>query len=214
MPDRVKPRRYDSSRRRAGAQETRSTILQAARELFYTKGYAATTVTAIAGRAGVAPDTVYAAVGTKPVLFELLIESALSGRDEQVPGSQRDYAEQMRAAADARSKLVIYAAAVTAIQQRLAPLFVALRSAASSSIELDKLWRRISERRAHNMRALADDLAASGQLRPELTRDEIADIIWTMNSAEYYSMLVAERGWSPQRFEEWLQDAWSRLLLA
>ncbi len=55
-----------------------------------------TTVAAIARRAGVAPDTVYASVGTKPALFELLIESALSGRDEAVPGARRDYVEAMR----------------------------------------------------------------------------------------------------------------------
>jgi AcrR family transcriptional regulator len=213
MPDPVKPRRYDSSGRRAAAQATRSGILRSARDLFITRGYAATTVAAIAERAGVAADTVYASVGTKPALFEQLIESALSGRDEAVPGEQREYVQQMRAVTDVTAKLAIYAAAVTEIQQRLGPLFLALRAAADSAPELDRLWRRISERRARNMRALADDLAGTGQLRPDLTRDEIADIIWTMNSAEYYGMLVTSRGWTPQRFERWLLDAWTRLLL-
>ena len=39
-------------------------------------------------------------------------------------------------------------------------------------------------------------------------------MIWTMNSSEYYALLVLERGWAPQRFTEWLRDAWARLLLA
>lgn len=213
MPEQVKPRRYDSSRRKLAAAQTRSSILAAARELFISHGYGTTTVAAIAERAGVAQDTVYAAVGTKPAIFRSLIESALSGRDEPVPGAQREYAEQMRAAPDVRSKLAIYAAAVTAIHGRLAPLFVALRAAASANPELAQLGREISERRALNMRHLADDLARTGELRADLDRDEIADVIWSMNSSEYYALLVLERGWTAERFQRWLLDAWIRLLL-
>ena len=213
VPEQVKPRRYDSSRRKEAAAQTRSSILAAARELFVSRGYGTTTVAAIAERAGVAQDTVYAAVGTKPAIFRSLIESALSGRDEPVPGAQREYAAQMRAIADVREKLAIYAAAVTAIQGRLAPLSVALRAAASANPELARLWREISERRARNMRDLADDLATTGQLRADVERDEIADVIWTMNSSEYYALLVLERGWTPERFQRWLLDAWTRLLL-
>jgi hypothetical protein len=63
------------------------------------------------------------------------------------------------------------------------------------------------------MRLLADDLISTNSIRTDLTRNEIADIIWTMNSSEYYAMLVLERGWSPERYETWLLDAWTRLLL-
>ncbi|HZV26531.1 MAG TPA: TetR/AcrR family transcriptional regulator [Acidothermaceae bacterium] len=211
MPEQVKPRRYDSSRRKLVAAQTRSSILAAARELFVSRGYGTTTVAAIAERAGVAQDTVYASVGTKPAIFRSLVESALSGRDEPVPGAQREYAEQMRAALDVRTKLAIYAAAVTTIQGRLAPLD--FRAAAGANPELARLWREISERRARNMRDLVDDLATTGELRADAGRDEIADIIWAMNSSEYYAMLVLERGWTPERFQRWLLDGWTRLLL-
>jgi hypothetical protein len=119
----------------------------------------------------------------------------------------------MRAAGDLRSKLAIYAAAVTLIQGRLAPLFVALRAAASANPELAHLGREISERRARNMRDLADDLATTGELRADVGRDEIADVIWVMNSSEYYALLVLERGWTHEQFQRWLLDAWMRLLL-
>lgn len=212
MPDSVKPRRYDSTSRRQAAQATRSAILDAARELFIDQGYAATSMAQIATRAGVAPDTVYASVGKKAELFTLLIESALSGQDEAVPGEQRDYVARMRVATTADAKLAIYAAAVTAIQARLAPLFLALRAAAHATPELVSVWTAISERRAANMRRLVEDLATTGELRPDLTHDEIADVIWSMNSSEYYALLVLERRWTPGRFETWLHDAWLRLL--
>ena len=58
------------------------------------------------------------------------------------------------------------------------------------------------------------DLASTGRLRPELSVSAAADIIWSMNSPEFYLLLVEQRGWSIEEFERWLGDAWIRLLLA
>lgn len=213
MADQVKPRRYDATRRQAAAAQTRQRILDAASDLFRAGGYARTTVAAIAQRAQVAPDTVYATVGPKPMLFRELIELALSGSDRRVAGRDRDYAVRMRAEPDAAAKLAIYARAVADLQARLAPLFLVLREAAGADAALAALWREITARRARNMRHLAADLVATGAIRADLTLDEVADIIWTMNSSEYYALLVLDRGWEPTRFARWLHDAWCRLLL-
>src|SRR5207245_2552019 len=105
------PRRYDASRRRAAAAATRHAILVVAREAFLERGYSGTTMPAIAERAGVALDTVYASVGRKPALFRELIETAISGQDEAVPAEQREYIKAMRAHPKAARKLEIYAAA-------------------------------------------------------------------------------------------------------
>jgi len=72
MPDRVK-RRYNATRRRQAAARTRVAILDAAREMFTERGYLATPMAAIAERAGVALDTVYASIGRKPELARLLM---------------------------------------------------------------------------------------------------------------------------------------------
>jgi AcrR family transcriptional regulator len=206
-------RTYRSAVRLRAAEQTRHAILAAARELFAEQGYAATTVAAVARRAQVAVDTVYATVGRKPALFRLLLETALSGSEEEVPADQRDYVRRIRQTADARAKLSVYASAVAAIQPRLAPLLVTLRHAGTNDTELSAMWKDISERRAANMRLFAADLAGTGQLRRDLTLDEVADIVWSMNAAEYWLLLVDERGWSAERFERWLADAWTRLLL-
>jgi AcrR family transcriptional regulator len=213
VPKQVKPRGYDSSRRQATAAETRSRILAAARQLFIADGYSVTTIAAIARHAEVAADTVHASVGTKPALLRELIETALSGTDRAVEGAQREYALRMRDEPHAPTKLAIYAAAVTELQCRLAPLFLVLREASASHADLAELWKEITERRARNMRLLADDLISTGRTRADLARDDIADIIWTMNSSEYYAMLVFDRGWTPARFQDWLCGAWTRLLL-
>jgi hypothetical protein len=64
------------------------------------------------------------------------------------------------------------------------------------------------------MRLFPQDLIATGDLRPDITVDEIADVIWSMNSAEFYHLMVNERGSSPARFEHWLAESWCRLFLA
>src|SRR5215469_13667638 len=135
MPAPVK-RRYDAPRRRQAAARTRAAILDAARELFTEHGYTATAMTAIAERAGVALDTVYASVGRKPELARLLIETAISGTDQAVPAEQRDYVKAIQAAPDADTKISIYAAAVAAIAPRLAPVLAIIQQAARDEPEL------------------------------------------------------------------------------
>ncbi len=205
---------YRAPQRAARAAATRRAVLDGAKALFVERGYGATTVADIAERAGVAVDTLYATVGRKPEILRELVETALSGTGEVVPAQQRDYVLAIQAAPDIEAKLAIYAAAVTAIQSRLAPIFLALRDAAVTDASCAALWREISERRARNMREFAADLRVTGRLRDDLTDDDVADVIWTMNAAEYWDLLVGQRGWQPQQFQDWLANAWSRLLIA
>ena len=206
-------RTYDSTSRRAKAEETRQAILKASREIFTEKGYAGTTMPAIAETAGIALDTVYASVGKKPALFALLVETAISGTDVAIPAAERDYVRAIRAEPAPARKLAIYASALRRIQERLAPLFRVLQEAASLDSSLGEMWKSIAERRAKNMRFLAEDLAATGQLRSGLSVERAADILWSMNSPEYYLLLVEQRGWPPEALEQWLGEAWCRLLL-
>ncbi|WP_097185356.1 TetR/AcrR family transcriptional regulator [Blastococcus haudaquaticus] len=207
-------RRYTSTVRAEQAAGTRRAVLQAARDLFAERGYAATSISAIALRAGVAVDTVYAAAGRKPALLRELVETSVSGTDHAVPAEQRDYVRRAREAATVREKLRIYATAVAEIGVRMAPVHRALAEAAVSDADCAALRSEISARRAANMRLFAADLRDTGELRADLTDDEVADIVWSMNSAEYRALLVGERGWTAERFGSWLADAWVRLLLA
>ena len=213
MAARKKKRRYDAAGRQEAASETRRSIMGAARLAFLERGYAAATMTSIARRAGVALDTIYATVGNKPALFRLLVEGALSGSDHPVVALERDYVRAIREETSPKKKLVLYARAVCAIHGRLAPLFRVLQSAAAADPDLAALWNEISKRRAKNMVLFAGELKATGGLRKALDVQEAADIIWSTNSPEFYLLLVEERGWSPERFERWLADAWARLLL-
>ena len=204
-------RRYDASSRREAAARTRRAILDAGLELFTRRGYAATPMTAIAAQAGVALDTVYASVGRKPQLARLLVETAISGTTSAIPAEERDYVQEIQAAADAETKIAIYASAMRAIAGRLAPVLGIVQQAAPAEPELAVMWHQIAERRAANMHRFAADLAAVSDLRVDPS--EAADIIWATNAPELYQLLTVHRGWSPERYEHFLADTWRRLLL-
>ncbi len=213
MSETVK-RRYDTTTRREQSAQTRRRILDAARARIVDSGYRMTTIREVAEDAEVSVATVYELVGRKPQLVRELVELALSGADDAIPGEQRDYVTAMRAEPDARQKLEIYAAAIAEIQRRLAPLFLALRDAAATEPDAASVWATISERRATNMRHVVADLATTGQLRADLSHAEAADTVWALNSPELYVLLTSERAWTPEHFARWLADSWQRLLLS
>jgi AcrR family transcriptional regulator len=205
-------RAYDNSGRRAQSELTRRQILDAARALVVTKGYRATKVTHIARDAGVHVDTLYALVGRKPQILRELIELAISGTDQPLAPEERDYVQRMQAEPDPARQLEIYAAATRAIQTRMAPLFLALRDAASTEPEAKDVWLQINHRRAANMRRLVTALGDDA-LRPGLEIDDAADVVWATASSELFVLLTDERGWTLDRYQQFLTDTWHRLLL-
>jgi AcrR family transcriptional regulator len=208
----VNPRRYDSPARRAAAERTRRRILAAARDLFTSRGYDPTSVAAIARRARVSVDTVYASVGRKPELLVAVHDMELAGGPEPVPAEERDYVREVREAATARRKLELYAAALARVLPRSVPLLQALRAAGATDENCRATFTSVSERRARNMRLLVADLRVTGELRDDLTDDWVADLVWSMNSPDYFE-LVASRGYSPGEYAELLVEVWSRTLL-
>lgn len=212
MPDEVKTRSYRSPHRREQAAATRRSVLAAARELLQDRGYAATTVAEVARRGGVSVDTVYASVGRKPELVLAVIDTLLGGEEQPVPAGERDYVRAVVSEPTARGKIEIYAEAVARLVPRLAPLQEALRKAGDTDAVCAQTWRRLVDRRAANMLLFASDLRATGGLRVDLTDQDVADIVWSTNAAEYW-LLLDQRGWTPERYERLLVDVWSRTLL-
>lgn len=206
-------RRYHAPRRQKAAQATRRAIAAAATQLFVERGYAATTMAAIAKAADVSHETVYAAFGPKPVLFRYLVETALSGTDEPVPALERDIVRQVRAEPNPARILDLFAHAVRLLEQRLAPLFEVLSDGAHTDADLKAFADELSSRRVGHTRAFVEELAAKGGLRQDVSIELATDMIWAMNSPQFYLLYVRDRGWTPEIFEHWLVDAWKRLLL-
>jgi AcrR family transcriptional regulator len=215
MPHTVnRPRTYRSIRRAEQAAATRHAILSAARELFIGAGYARTTVGAIAAKANVSVDTIYASVGRKPQLMRAVLEAAISGSDDAVPALERDYVQRIRDTRGAREKLALYAEVIGQMSPRTAPVFAALRDAAGTDSDCAALLAEISGRRADNMERFAADVRAAGGVRDDLSDRRIADIIWATAGFEHYLQLAHGRGWSADEYTAYLAESWTRTLLA
>ena len=214
MSDGVKVRRrYDSRRRQEQARENRRAVLEAARQLFLERGYAATTVSAIAAEAGVSVETVYKAFGNKPGLVKAVVDVAIVGDDEPVPMLQRERVRRMEAEPDPRRKLVMYGEHLAESAPRRVPVELLVRAAAASDPAAARVWDQLDAERLTGMGFFARHLDEGGHLRRDVSVEEARDVLWTYNSAEVYELVVLRRGWTPKRYGRWVADALAAALL-
>ncbi len=215
MSSTVSPRRhYNSPRRRKQAGATRRAILDAAREGFVARGYVATTIEAIAAAASVSPETIYATFRTKRALLAALIDVSIAGDDEPKPLMERPWVQRLRDEPDTHRRVAILASAGRAILERRSAVDEVVRGAAAADAEIAALLPAGKADRHAGQRELLRLVAGADGLRPDLTLDEAADVLYALGSPETWRQLVDERAWSPERFERWYAEAIERLLLA
>jgi AcrR family transcriptional regulator len=207
MPERVKPRPYNSPRRREQAAATRREILEAAQRLFESEGYAATTMAAIAAEAGVALKTVYVGFETKSGVLRALWHLLLRGDEADVPMGERPWYRDVLDEPDPERQLRLTAHTSRDVKTRAAALMKVIRGAAPGDPDIDALWSRIQREFYEIQRPIVEALHAKQVLRPELDVARATDILWTLNHPDLWHLLVGERGWSAEEYEQWFADA-------
>ncbi|MGI8864618.1 MAG: TetR/AcrR family transcriptional regulator [Solirubrobacteraceae bacterium] len=211
-PSHVKRKRpYESARRREQARQTQEAILDTARELFLSHGFASTTVAAIAEGARVSVDTIYKTFGGKAGLVRAICEQALAG-EQPVPAEARSDALQA-AEGDPRKIIGGWGVLTTEIAPRVAPILLLLRAGASVDPEMTSLHSEMNGQRLKRMTHNARNLAEAGHLRTGLTAEHAGEILWTYSSPELYELLVLARGWPLERYGAFIADAMIAALL-
>lgn len=206
-------RPYRSTLREVNANATRLTIVQAAGGLFIERGYVATSIEAIAEAAGVSRATVFTSVGGKPVLLKKAYDIALVGDDADVPLVQRAASQAIRAEPNVERFLDRYAGLVTEINGRLARIYEAVRGAASADADVRDVFDKIQAERRVGSGRVIEDVQSKGPLRPGLTAEVAADLLWILNDAGLYHLLVHQRGWPQEQFQTWLSASMRAQLL-
>jgi len=203
-------RRYDSSGRRERARQTRDQITDIARDLFLADGYAATTISAIAAAAHVSVETIYKGFGGKPGLVRAIVERGLAG-EGPVPAEQRS--DRIRdTEPDPRKIFAAWGAFTAELSPRVGPILQLARDAAGDP-EVAAVLDQLSAARHERMTVNARGLAKAGHLRPGITPERAADVMWAMCSPELYDLLVAQRGWPPERYGQFIAQALTAALL-
>ncbi len=210
MAQQVKRRRaYDATKRRADALTRRTGVLAAARELFLQDGFAATTVSALAERAGVSQETVYKHFGGKPGLVRALHDEAMRGEGPVSPYRRSD---SLRDHPDPREIVRGWSQLSTEVAPRVSPLLLLVRDAAVVEPGLRDLLTELDDVRHQRMSENAQFLHDAGHLRPGVTIGSAADLMWSVTSPEMYELLVLRRGWSLDDYADYVFHAVSGLL--
>lgn len=178
--------------------------MAAARELFTQHGFGGTTMAAIAQRAQVTPQTVYANFGSKGGIVAALLAQLEDEADAA------EWQERIDAAPRAAAKLQAFAGWTRSILSTS-------RSVIAASPEdmgrpaLSRLYALAAEHRRAALDGLVSVLA--DDLRSGMTTERAVDIAWLLTGVELYLNATDGCGWSDAEYEQWLaQSLVSQLL--
>ena len=205
-------RAYHSPRRAQQAGATRAAILEAARTAFTEQGYVAATIEGIARGAAVSAETIYATFRTKRAILAALVDIAIAGDDAPVAILERGWVEDLRAEPDRRRRVETLARYGRSILERRSPIDAVVAGAAAADPEMRSLLEAGLAERFAGQRELLRIVAGPDGVRPDLTLDSAADILFAIGSPEVYRLLTVVRGWSGERFEGWYAGSIEALL--
>jgi AcrR family transcriptional regulator len=195
----------NQTHRQRQAMATRQIIVDAAKTLFLTNGYGATTIEAISGLAGVGVSTVYAIYKNKRGILNAI---RMAWHDES---QQREiYAEALQEP-DPERRFRLAAKATRRQWETGADMVTIYHSAAAVDAEAAaELTQALEGRRTALQRFIE---ASSAMLRPELSAQQAAAIYLALTRVEVYQELVSASGWSPDAYEAWLATVLQQQLL-
>jgi AcrR family transcriptional regulator len=179
-------------------------VVDAARALFLDRGYQATTVDAISEHSDVPPATVYRLFSSKLGILKALLDVSIAGDDQSVSVQERPQVASLFAERDPERLLAGFAGITVGINERSSDVYRILSSASGSDPAAAVLLADYQQKRAEGQSRIARSLARARALRPGLRERDAADLIHALMSPELYRLLVIDRGWTTDRYQQWL----------
>jgi len=202
-------RTYNLQKRARASEETRLRIIEAARDLFSESGYPNVSLDQIADTAGVSRQTVYVQFGSKQGVLEALsgyIEQSSFGTGAELDDRMTALAEEYNERANPVDDLL---ALIDEGFHRLmhfygtnAPLLRNCRAQAAYDPLFRVIWIEGNGRHRRAMGVIIETIGTMGLLAPGWTAESAADWLLAMTHFNAYDLLVAERGWTPERLVE------------
>jgi AcrR family transcriptional regulator len=181
--------------------------LSRARDLFLTRGYAATTVPEIARAARVATQTVYASTGGKAAMFAELLQPAIN---DPTAAQAMTAARQ---ATDPGQVLALCATAARHWQERYWDVVYGLIRRPPDDELAQQATANVAAKCMEALAVIAQRLDQLGGLRPGISPGRGADMLWFYFGPNAWYSLVGDRGWTFDQAEQWLLEAARRDLL-
>jgi AcrR family transcriptional regulator len=204
-------RPYRSQLREDMAVETRRRIRTAAAQLFTELGYVATTIDAIAERAGVSRRTVFNVFESKASLVMEVFLTEVRGDDQ--PESKQLHQRIARGREiDEPTELIAFVAGAAAdIASRAGEVWRVAQEAARVDPEMAALLDAQDEER-YRSSVLVDLLAERGMLRTDLPVELLRRGMWLL-SGPTTAFTAINAGLTPDQYRIWLTECLTGLLL-
>lgn len=209
-PVKSAPKPEPSGRQRARATRTR--ITKAAAKLFQALGYTRTTMADIAAAAGVAVQTVYFVFHTKVDVLDSAYHLAVMGEDDPAVPQDQVWFRNAVVEPDVSTAVHLVVDGVSEILRRVAPLDLAVRTAAAADPDAAAFLSKNEGMRAEGYREMVALLSRKSPLRERLTEARATDLMLFLASPGAYRALVLERGWTHAEFVAWTSGALTQQL--
>jgi AcrR family transcriptional regulator len=182
-------------------------MMDAAYRVFSERGYAKTTMEAVAAEAGVAVQTVYFTFHTKAELLQAAFEYAVLGPEGTPPHLAEWWGVAEREPDVAKAVTQIVDGNVE-VFERAAPLVWAVHGDedARATYEFNEQLRREGYAR------IVAFLSRKHRLRRGLTQAKARDLMLTLLGPHVFVLLTRELGWSVPEFAAWARAALLREL--
>jgi AcrR family transcriptional regulator len=201
-------RSYDSTGRTRQAQDNRERISRVAHDLFVEHGYGNTTIAGVAKAAGVSQETVYKAFGNKANLLRSAWFVMMRGDTKDQTLYDRPETQEVLERADLADRIDGFARLITERNRRIAPLLRAVEGAAGAEPGAREMLDTWKARLIDVATKFAHAAAETEQLA--LPEEECRDITYAMLDGALWHRFVLERGWTDERYAEWLSTQWRR----
>lgn len=193
-----KKRVYRSEARDAQSVQTRGRILATARELFRREGFEGVTIAQLAKAAEVSASMVYTLFQSKRGLLRAIMDEAFP------PEEWQRLVEQVTLESSAEGRLRLAAKIARCLYDAEREQIDAFRDAVILAPEFKELEKEREKRRYARQEESMRWMEQTGVLAKGLTLSTARDIAWALTGRDLYRMLVIERGWSSDAYEEYL----------
>jgi hypothetical protein len=136
----------------------------------------------------------------------------IGGDDEEITYHERPEILVLRAEPDLARRFAMQAALYTQTARRIVPFLLAVQGAAATEPAAAEMLAEMGRQRLEGLSVMAREAAATGQLA--VTETECRDFVWATTDGVLWQRLVNERGWSDERFQDWLGQMWISALVA
>jgi AcrR family transcriptional regulator len=196
-----------SNRRQKQAAATRQDILAAARRLFATRGYVATSMSAIAEEAETAVQTIYDSVGPKRAIILAMVDmsEAEAGVDE--------FRQRIGQTRNPREAIALFVALTRGFMEHGGDVFLAMMSAAPIEQDVAEAWQHANRNHRFGARMVGELLARLDALAPGVSVDRAGDVIAVLTWGATWQQFLRDHGWSLDECERWLNQTLVTLLL-